>query len=393
KCIDYKKKYGTRYLVINYRMMGHKYCTNKLFDKGYEMYKNAVEDEGNLGPASLSVDYAYLGWAYFKMDPKNNFEKANEHYDTALRYNDSISKKNSKLLIGYKLALERKIWSLRALNRHQEADKIKLELLSAKDRINQRKKDDKFKEFRLNNMLGLKSKNNRLNRLRRANELQKERLDKQRVLNMAFSLLGILSLVLLYLFYGNRKNLRKIKFLNKKLRGTLSDVEDINQTLHSRNVEITRLLNLNERTLFSKVLQVSTYRDVMNKMANDLSRLIESGEPIRPGQLFTTEKTLRGLIDEKEVWDDFRIQFEKTRPDFFGKLKKTVPDLTVNELKHCAYVVSKLRTKEVSNLINVSPRSVETARYRIKKKLGLNKEESLFDFLQGLNMDTGKGVA
>ncbi len=44
-----------------------------------------------------------------------------------------------------------------------------------------------------------------------------------------------------------------------------------------------------------------------------------------------------------------------------------------------------MRTKDVANLINISPRSVETARYRIKKKLGLGKDENLFDYLYQLH--------
>ena len=90
------------------------------------------------------------------------------------------------------------------------------------------------------------------------------------------------------------------------------------------------------------------------------------------------------LISEDELWEDFKFQFEKIRPDFFDKVKRLASDLSVNDLKHCTYIVSNLKSKEVAQLINISPRSVDTTRYRIKKKIGLKKNESLYDLLSSL---------
>ena len=60
---------------------------------------------------------------------------------------------------------------------------------------------------------------------------------------------------------------------------------------------------------------------------------------------------------------------------------KYYPKLSISEQKHCAYVAVNLKSKEVATILNLSPRSVETTRYRIKKKLNL-KEKSLVEFLK-----------
>lgn len=198
----------------------------------------------------------------------------------------------------------------------------------------------------------------------------------------------ILSLVVLFILFRTTKklkvNISKRKELMTILRKAVKKINENNLNLSEKNNEISTLLNLNQQSLFSKALRISTYNDSIKKLANNISLLIEKNEPVKPNNLFHIEKSLNTLIDEKEIWEDFKIQFENVRKGFFDKLKKDTPKLTVNDLKHCAYVLTKLSTKEVSNLINTSPRSVETSRYRIKKKIGLSKDESLFDYLNSL---------
>ena len=105
---------------------------------------------------------------------------------------------------------------------------------------------------------------------------------------------------------------------------------------------------------------------------------------INNSHLFKVENELETIITENDIWTEFKIQFEKIRPNFFKDLKAINPNLTVNDLKHCAYIITNLKVKEVANLIYISHRSVETARYRLRKKLYLEKNTKLYDFLNNL---------
>ncbi|MFN5135490.1 MAG: helix-turn-helix transcriptional regulator, partial [Chitinophagaceae bacterium] len=67
--------------------------------------------------------------------------------------------------------------------------------------------------------------------------------------------------------------------------------------------------------------------------------------------------------------------------DFVKQLKEVHPNLTGNELKLCTYLRMNLSTKEIAQLMNISVRGVEISRYRLRKKLGLGSEVSLFDYL------------
>ena len=171
--------------------------------------------------------------------------------------------------------------------------------------------------------------------------------------------------------------------LNKKLSSLIGEMKEKNILLKDKKSEIENLLKLNEQSLFSRVLKISTYNDNIRNISKDIDAYVDTNSSASK-YLIGIKKKLNILISEEELWDDFKVQFEKNRPEFFGKLKNVAPELSVNDLKHCTYIVSNLKSKEVAQMINVSPRSVETTRYRIKKKIGLDKEDSLYDLLNNL---------
>ncbi|UII20652.1 triple tyrosine motif-containing protein [Fulvivirga ligni] len=94
-------------------------------------------------------------------------------------------------------------------------------------------------------------------------------------------------------------------------------------------------------------------------------------------------KLNKHLIGE-EYMQVFESNFEKVHHDFFNKLKAEYPQLTQRELRVCAFIKMNLTNKEISPLLNISVRGVETARYRIRKKMNLEHEHNFTEFLEGL---------
>ncbi len=69
---------------------------------------------------------------------------------------------------------------------------------------------------------------------------------------------------------------------------------------------------------------------------------------------------------------------------FLKKIKKKYPELSNSDLKVCAYLKLNLSTKEIAQLLNISIRGAEVSRYRIRKKLGIQTEQSLSSFLNSI---------
>jgi tetratricopeptide (TPR) repeat protein len=83
-----------------------------------------------------------------------------------------------------------------------------------------------------------------------------------------------------------------------------------------------------------------------------------------------------------EIWEEFEVRFRQVHNSFYDKLLSAYPDLSANELKLCALLRLNLTTKEICELSGQRPSSLDVARYRLRKKLGLgNSHVNLVNFL------------
>ena len=85
-------------------------------------------------------------------------------------------------------------------------------------------------------------------------------------------------------------------------------------------------------------------------------------------------------IGNREGWEQFSIYFNKVHANFLEDLKAVYGNLTSNDMKLAAYLKLGLSTKEIAELMKISPRGVEISRYRLRKKLQIPAEVSLFTF-------------
>lgn len=90
---------------------------------------------------------------------------------------------------------------------------------------------------------------------------------------------------------------------------------------------------------------------------------------------------LRNRTDDKML-NEFSMRFQEVHAGFYEKLLKSYPDLTQNELKLCAFLRLNMSTKDISELTGQQLASIDHARYRLRKKIGLsNSETNLVTFL------------
>jgi PAS domain S-box-containing protein len=131
------------------------------------------------------------------------------------------------------------------------------------------------------------------------------------------------------------------------------------------------------------------YLQQKNRMLHDLNDYLEEiqaeadSHKIKSKLERVRRQITRG-IDQQNDWKSFKIYFERIHPDFFYLLRQKINNLSQNELKHCAYIKMNLSQKEVADLLYVQPKTVEVARYRLKKKLKLTSSDNLINFIQAL---------
>lgn len=80
-------------------------------------------------------------------------------------------------------------------------------------------------------------------------------------------------------------------------------------------------------------------------------------------------------------WTEFKQRFEQVHPDFFKRLHQLHPKLTQKEHRLAALLLLNLNSKQISELLGISSKSVDMARYRLRKKLRLPADASLYEYL------------
>ncbi len=140
------------------------------------------------------------------------------------------------------------------------------------------------------------------------------------------------------------------------------------------------------KELANYTLLLSQKKNIFSELQNDLKQLrdlLKSDESRRKiTEIF--QKLNQHRIGE-EYMEIFDVNFEKINHEFFEKLKKIDTSLTKRELRLCAFIKMDLTNKEISPLLNISIRGVETARYKVRKKLKLSHDENFISFLEHLS--------
>ncbi len=125
--------------------------------------------------------------------------------------------------------------------------------------------------------------------------------------------------------------------------------------------------------------------EILTEIKSDLLKVSSSlkGEGTRETkkQLLLVSNKIDSNIQSDDVLKRIEEQFDLVHNNFMKRLREKHPDLSNNERMMCAYLKMNLSSKEIAPLLNISIRGVETIRYRLRKKFGLEREDSLTDYL------------
>lgn len=137
----------------------------------------------------------------------------------------------------------------------------------------------------------------------------------------------------------------------------------------------------NKELILSLLLQVNV-KDTISEVLQKLHLLQRSFSSAGKESVVIGE--MKSLLDRLNVdkdWSTFQLYFEQVNDGFFRNLSEAFPNLTSGDKRLCALISLNLTTKEIASLIDRSVRGVETAKFRLKKKMQLSPEESLTDIL------------
>ncbi len=105
-----------------------------------------------------------------------------------------------------------------------------------------------------------------------------------------------------------------------------------------------------------------------NEFLSNIKEELKKANEDNNSQLKPVIKIIDKNLNNTDDWKFFQEAFNNADKDFLKKVKYKHSNLTPNDLKLCAYLRLNLSSKEIAPLLNISPRSVEVKRYRLRKK-------------------------
>lgn len=142
-------------------------------------------------------------------------------------------------------------------------------------------------------------------------------------------------------------------------------------------------VNHKNQELASVTLHLVQKNAILNTMSESLEKLREKvgGSPELQKEVARIARMLEHDSDLDSDWEHFSQNFDQVHSDFLKRLGERFSNLSPNDYKMCAYLRMNLSSKEIAALMNISLRGVEAGRYRLRKRLDLDTETNLTEFL------------
>ncbi|MCK9205127.1 MAG: LuxR family transcriptional regulator [Bacteroidales bacterium] len=339
--------------ALDYFQQGYKYA-----EKSHNLQKEIVALNG-------------IGDIYIK---QNKLIKARACYEKTLSLSQSEGFHEHKVIALLSLSeIEEKAGNW------ERAFKLKTQYINARDSSLNGETQKKISELQMQYQVEKKDYEFRL--LQRKYDLKKTQNTILVISLSTFFIIAFLIGIILVLSNKNLQKNAKLKeqeniHLHQKMEAE-QKIKELQAIKHQAEIE-----NKN-RDLTTASLQLVAKSELIGKILDNLSSFKQNSK-IDNFIYDNLTYLINQNIDTDREWEQFKSLFEKVHNDFFTKLKSFSAGLTENELRLCAYIRIGLRNKEIAKILNVTPDSVKTGRYRIRKKINLDKESDLDVYIRNL---------
>lgn len=129
-------------------------------------------------------------------------------------------------------------------------------------------------------------------------------------------------------------------------------------------------------------LELDQKKAVLDKIKERIKQLYDGVDAITKTKLMSIVNTIKMTRNDRKHWDDFKHYFENINPSFLKDLSTKFPCLTAKDLKYCCYLKMNMSNEDIRLILGINQESVRTHKYRLKKKMVLQKHQDLRNYLQ-----------
>ncbi|CAI8380096.1 MAG: Uncharacterised protein [Flavobacterium sp. SCGC AAA160-P02] len=187
---------------------------------------------------------------------------------------------------------------------------------------------------------------------------------------------GIFIVMITHLLYRGYYKKQREKLLRQKEKELeIKQLENEQQLMHFKNLDLQKDIDSKNRELGLSTMNLIKRNELLSTIKKELGSIKHQDD------IKAVIKIINNNLNTSNDWKLFEEAFKNTDKGFIKKLKNKHSNLTSNDLRLCTYLRLNLSSKEIAPLLNISIRSVEVKRYRLRKKMNLPHEESLNNYI------------
>jgi AraC family chitin signaling transcriptional activator len=185
----------------------------------------------------------------------------------------------------------------------------------------------------------------------------------------------ILLLMIINVLHRNYFKNQQAKLLKRKEKELeIKQLENEQQLMHFKNLDLQKDIDSKNRELGLSTMNLIKRNELLGTIKKELSNTNNN-------KIKEVIELINDNLNTSDDWKLFEEAFKNTDKGFMKKLKSEHSNLTSNDLRLCTYLRLNLSSKEIAPLLNISIRSVEVKRYRLRKKMNLPHEASLSSYI------------
>jgi len=190
-----------------------------------------------------------------------------------------------------------------------------------------------------------------------------------------YFIIFIVSIVALIQFLDRKHETEKIQLKQEKEESEAKVEVLINEKLQSE-------IDFKNKELALSTMHIVQKNETLAKLREELDIIVKQ---TKDHDTKSNIKKVIGILSDdhrlEDDWESFAVHFDQVHTDFIRRIKEKYPQLSPKDLKLCAYLRMNLTTKEIAPLLNISVRGVEISRYRLRKKMEIDQDLNLNDFM------------
>ncbi len=214
--------------------------------------------------------------------------------------------------------------------------------------------------------------------------------------NWAKALFGFLAVFCLFLLWQipRIRHQQQTRRLKEVQRQKLEDKEKIftekvkeseEKVMRLRNEKLKDEVSFKNQELASSTMHLVQKTEMLSKIKDELLKIQKSKQNNEiKDQIGKVIRKIDQDLRLDENWNHFEKYFDQVHTDFIQNLREQYPQLTTKDYKLCVFLRMNLSSKEIATLLNITTRSVEVSRYRLRKKLNIDTQVNLTDFIMDI---------